>query len=71
MQMSPELWGMALQTVVLVVSIGGIIIKVDRRISKLESEISHIENMSAQVPGISRAVARLEGRNEIIDHPRQ
>lgn len=71
MQMSPELWGMALQTVVLVVSIGGIIIKVDRRISKLESEIAHIELISTQVPGISRAVARLEGRNEIVHPPRQ
>jgi hypothetical protein len=68
--MSPELWGIVIQTIVLIISIGGIIIKVDRRISRLESELLHIESITNQVPGISRAVARLEGRNEIVDHPR-
>ena len=52
------------QTVVLRVIIIGAAMRGERRITRIESNLKHVENICAQVPGISRAVARLEGRND-------
>ena len=52
------------QTVVLGVIIIGAAMRGERRITRIEGNLKHVEKICAQVPGISRAVARLEGRND-------
>lgn len=50
------------QTIVLVVIIIGAAMRGERRITRVETKVEHIEFVCEQVPGISRAVARLEGK---------
>jgi len=60
--MSLEIWAVVIQTIVLVV--GGVLLAMrgERRITRLEGKVEHVEVVCSQVPGISRAVARLEGK---------
>lgn len=66
--MSPELWvAIAGQTIVILLAIVASAMRGEKRISQCETKIEHLENEVAPIPGISRAVARLEGRNKAID----
>jgi hypothetical protein len=66
--MSPELW-MAIvgQTIVILIAVVGMAVRGEHRITRVEEKVEHIESVCSTVPGISRAVARLEGRNKAID----
>jgi hypothetical protein len=69
--MSPELWVAIIgQTIVLLVAMIGMAIRGEHRITKVEGQISHVESVCQTVPGISRAVARIEGRHQEIDDGR-
>lgn len=62
--MTPDAWAaIGLQTVVLLIAIVGLAMRIERRMTAVETKVDHLEAVSAQVPGISRAVARLEGQN--------
>lgn len=64
--MSPEFWvAIVGQTVVLIVTIVAAFVKTERRITKVETKVEHLEQEVKPLPGISRAVARLEGRNAV------
>lgn len=53
------------QTIVLAVVIVGAALRSERRITKIETKLEHVDRICGQVPGISRAVARLEGRQDL------
>lgn len=62
--MTPELWfAIISQTVVILVAIVAGLRHTEKRITKLETKVEHLERSVEPLPGISRAVARLEGRN--------
>lgn len=62
--MTPDAWAaIGLQTVVLLIAIVGLAMRIERRMATVETKVDHLESVTAQVPGISRAVARLEGQN--------
>lgn len=73
--MGTELWAAIIgQTIVLIVAIIAATIRTERRITRVETKVEHLERMdSAQgkdlhalgskVGGISRAVANLQGRS--------
>jgi hypothetical protein len=60
--MSPEIYAIILQTIVLLVALVAAALRGERRITKLEGKVEHVESICKQVPGISRALARLEGK---------
>lgn len=60
--MSPEIYAIILQTVVLLIALVAAMMRGERRITKLEGKVEHVDTVCKQVPGISRAVARLEGK---------
>lgn len=63
--MTPEFWAAIIgQTVILIVTIVAAFVRTERRITKLETEVRHIEHECDRIPGISRAVARLEGAHQ-------
>ena len=64
--------GLVVQTVIILAAVVGAAMRHERRISKLETTVEHVESIEVgrgdelkalerQVQGISRAVARLEG----------
>lgn len=71
--MSFEFWAAVIgQTIILIVSIIAATVRTERRITKVEVKVEHLEgvelsrsheyrDIAAQVRGVSRAVARLEG----------
>lgn len=71
--MSPELWvAIIAQTVIIIGALWAASVRTERRFTSLETRVQHLENienergddldrLEAQVQGISRAVARLEG----------
>lgn len=64
--MSPELWTAIIgQTIVILVAIVAGLRHTEKRITKIETKVEHLEKSVEPVPGISRAVARLEGRHSI------
>lgn len=65
--MSPEIWAVVIQTVVLIIALVGFAMRSERRITKLEGKVEHVDTICKQVPGISRALARIEGRHREID----
>lgn len=65
--MSLEIWAIIIQTIVLFIALVGFAMRGERRITTLEGKVEHIDKIAAQVPGISRAVARIEGRHREID----
>ncbi len=74
--MTPEFWAAIIgQTVIIVVSIVAAFVRTERRITRMETKVEHIEAIEAirgkeherlegKVSGISRAVARLEGAHQ-------
>ncbi|KPK74258.1 MAG: hypothetical protein AMJ84_00275 [Acidithiobacillales bacterium SM23_46] len=61
--MTPELWTAIIgQTIVIVLAIIGGLRHTEKRITKIETKVEGLEQQVQAVPGISRAVARLEGR---------
>lgn len=64
--MSSELWVAIIgQTVVIVLAIVAGLRHTEKRITKIETKVEHLEKSMEPVPGISRAVARLEGRHSV------
>lgn len=62
--MTPEAWiALVGQTIVIVVAIVASFVKTERRITTVETKIRHLELETSAIPGISRAVARLEGQS--------
>lgn len=60
--MSPEFWvAIVSQTVILVVTIVAAFVRTERRITKVETQVEHLEQEVESIPAISRALARLEG----------
>jgi len=70
--------GIILQTVVILLGIFAAFIRTERRITAVETKVDSLEKkadglasdhgyMRRQVNGISRSVARLEGRAEALD----
>ncbi len=63
--MTPEFWAAIIgQTVVLVATIVAAFIRTEKRITKVETEIRHLEQETDKIAGISRALARLEGMHQ-------
>lgn len=65
--MSPEIWAIVIQTIVLIIALVGFAMRGERRITKIEGKLEHVDTICKQVPGISRAVARIEGRHAELD----
>lgn len=64
--MTPELWvAIISQTIVILVAIVAGLRHTEKRITKLETKVEHLERSVDPLPGISRAVARLEGRHSV------
>lgn len=71
--MSPEFWVAIIgQTVIIVVTVVAAFIRTERRITRVETKVEHVElvqesrwkaaiNVQDQVQGISRSLAALEG----------
>lgn len=57
-----EYWPIILQTIIIVLAIVAGVRHSERRISRCEVKIEGLEERVQPIPGISRAVARLEGR---------
>jgi hypothetical protein len=63
--MSPEFWlAIVAQTIVLIITIVGAFVRLASRITKVETEIRHLELETVKIPGISRTLARLEGAHQ-------
>ena len=62
--MSPEIWAVIIQTIVLVITFVAYMIRREHRTTKLEGRVDAVERAVRPIAGISRAVARLEGRHE-------
>lgn len=64
--MTADLWfAIISQTVVILVAIVAGLRHTEKRITKLETKVEHLERSVEPLPGISRAVARLEGRHSV------
>ena len=59
-----EYWPIILQTGVLLVAFVASAKISERRITQIETKVNHLEEAVRPIPGISRAVARLEGHHE-------
>lgn len=55
-------WPIILQTVVIVFAIIAAIRHSERRMSTMETKVDHLEEAVKPIPGISRKLARLEGK---------
>ena len=63
--LSPDFWLAIIgQTIILVVTIVAAFIRTERRITKVETEIRHLEVETDKIAGMSRALARLEGAHQ-------
>lgn len=64
--MTAELWvAIISQTIVILIAIVAGLRHTEKRITKLETKVEHLERSVEPLPGISRAVARLEGRHSV------
>lgn len=78
--MSAELWVALIgQTIIIITAIVAAFIKTERRITRVETQIEHLESienaankdreaLDLRVQGISRAVARLEGVHQLCPY---
>ena len=62
MNWSPEIFATIIQTVVLVIALIAAIRHSERRMATMETEVQNLKDAVKPIPGISRAVARLEGK---------
>lgn len=62
--MVSEYWPIILQTIVIVGAMVAAIRHSERRITRVETKIESLETAVRPIPGISRAVARLEGKSQ-------
>lgn len=61
--MSPEFWLAIIgQTVVLLLALIGLAMRSEHRITKVEGRLDHLEMECRPIRGMSRAIARLEGK---------
>jgi len=61
--MTPQLWVAIIgQTVIILVAIIGVAVRGERRITTVETKVEHLESEVQPIPGLSRAVARIEGK---------
>jgi hypothetical protein len=56
-----EYWPLLLQTVVIVLAILASVRHSEKRITRLETKVESLEDSVERLPGISRALARVEG----------
>ncbi len=61
-------WSMVLQTLLIIGSVLASFVRLRERITALETDVKHLTNDVKPIPGISRAVARLEGVVEADGH---
>ena len=64
MGLSPEIWAVIAQTVVLVVGFIAFMVRREHRLTKVEGRLTAVESAVRPIPGISRKLAHLEGRND-------
>lgn len=65
--MTTELWvAIVSQTVIVVLAVIAGIRHSEKRVSKLETKVEHLEDVVKPIAGISRSLARLEG--QILAH---
>jgi hypothetical protein len=61
--MTIEAWiALVVQTVIIILAIVAGIRRSERRITKIETKVKNLEEAVKPIPGISRALARLEGK---------
>ncbi len=54
-------WPIVLQTLLIIAAVFASFVRLRERITALETTAKHLENDVKPIPGISRAIARLEG----------
>jgi hypothetical protein len=60
--MTPEFWAALVgQTIIIVLAIVASRIHAEKRITTIETKVEHLEVEVGRLPGISRAVAKIEG----------
>jgi hypothetical protein len=64
--MMNEYWPIILQTIVIVVAIAASFVRTRERITRVETKVEHLEGQVAPIPGMSRAIARLEGQTRLL-----
>ncbi len=57
-----KFWPIILQTVVILIAIIASVRHSEKRMSTMETKVDHLEEAVKPIPGISRKLARLEGR---------
>lgn len=55
-------WASIIQTALLLAAIVASFVRLRERITRVETKVEFLEGQVSSVPGISRAVARLEGK---------
>jgi hypothetical protein len=61
--MSPEAWiAIIAQTIIIVVAIVSAFVKTEKRITRVETKVEHLEVTTMTIPGISRHLAELKGQ---------
>ena len=64
MDITAEIWAVIIQTVVLIVTFIVYMVRREHRMTKVEGRITHLEDVVKPIPGLSRAVARLQGNHD-------
>ena len=59
-----EYWPLVVQTFVIIFAIIASVKHAEKRMTTMETKVAHLEESVRPIPGISRAVARLEGKAE-------
>lgn len=64
MNLTPEIWAVIIQTIVLIVTFIVYMVRREHRMTKVEGRLTHLEHIVKPIPGLSRAVARLQGNHD-------
>ncbi len=59
-----ELLPIIVQTIVIIVAIAAAVKRSERRMTLVENDVEHLKEAVKPIPGISRAVAHLQGKIE-------
>jgi uncharacterized membrane protein YecN with MAPEG domain len=62
MNLSPEIWAIVIQTIVLIGGFVVFMLRREHRITKVEGRVDNLEDAVRPIPGISRHLAELKGR---------